>query len=336
MKNIRIRHAQGSSTIQLPSTKPTYGDVATLIEFNIPSLKASLQLWKVGYPPRPLTSSLEEGKKRILALDHFPITEKDMNMIHVSLVKEEQDATVDFFIGNNDDLNKTDKMNNDEEVTSIQNNKEIEPPKINPEGLLIRRIMKDDGACLFNSIGYTLFSKSRTKSTKLRQLVAHEITSKPSVYTEAFLGSSPCNYINFVTSPTGWGGQIELVIFSCIFEIEIVALDVVRDVFDVYGSSSSYKRRIFVIYDGIHYDALAFTYDKGLPEEMDMTIFSSNDDVAFQRAVTLCSMLHKERAYTDTSNFTLRCVDCKIGLVGAGEAQCHAKETGHSNFEEYR
>ena len=43
----------------------------------------------------------------------------------------------------------------------------------------------------------------------------------------------------------------------------------------------------------------------------------------------------RQRAFTDTQSFTLRCSVCQQGLTGEKEAVAHAKATGHSNFCEY-
>jgi ubiquitin thioesterase OTU1 len=55
-----------------------------------------------------------------------------------------------------------------------------------------------------------------------------------------------------------------------------------------------------------------------------------------QAAKDVVEALHKQRAFTDTSNFTLRCGICSIGLTGEKAAVEHAKQTGHQNFQEYR
>ena len=44
---------------------------------------------------------------------------------------------------------------------------------------------------------------------------------------------------------------------------------------------------------------------------------------------------HKDKAYTDTNSFALRCQICQIGVLGETEALDHAKATGHANFSEY-
>jgi len=65
-------------------------------------------------------------------------------------------------------------------------------------------------------------------------------------------------------------------------------------------------------------------------------IFDPLDHVAEQRALLAARQLQAAGSFTNVSRFTLRCAQCQQGLVGAHEAQEHAKATGHANFEEYR
>ena len=39
--------------------------------------------------------------------------------------------------------------------------------------------------------------------------------------------------------------------------------------------------------------------------------------------------------YTDLANFTLKCGTCQTGLKGESDARKHAKDTGHTNFQEF-
>jgi len=305
-KRIRIRHPAGSSTIQV-SPGSSFGQVAQLIEAAVPSLTCSLQLWKDGYPPRP-RSQCDAG-------DCFP---SDIDMIHVSIAGQGDAPTINY--------NK-----------SISESSDLveEPPMVDPDGIGVRRIIDADNSCLFNSIGYILLDKSLVSAPKLRRMVAQAVRDDPVTFTGAFLGKEPQDYIDFITDPKAWGGQIELLIFSRIFKTEIAAFDIIRDRVDIYGTGDNYKRRVFVIYDGIHYDALAFTFDERLLEDADVTQFSPKDEFAMEKARVVCSDQHKKKAFTDTSNFTLRCLVCQTGLKGANEAQEHAQQTGHTNFSEF-
>ncbi|KAK8936742.1 hypothetical protein KSP39_PZI012656 [Platanthera zijinensis] len=44
----------------------------------------------------------------------------------------------------------------------------------------------------------------------------------------------------------------------------------------------------------------------------------------------------RKRSYTNTTNFTLRCGVCPIGVIGQKDAVEHAQATGPVNFQEYR
>jgi ubiquitin thioesterase OTU1 len=172
-------------------------------------------------------------------------------------------------------------------------------------------------------------------SQGLRQAVAQEVLADPETYSCAFLGRPTQEYAAWIQDSSSWGGQIELSILSKLLRTEIVALDIIRNRQDTYGTDLDTPRRIFVIYDGIHYDAVAYCFDPQLPRDMDTTIFSPNDIVVLERAKDLCAQEHQRRAFTDTSRFTLRCLVCQKGLHGQAEAGQHARQTGHANFAEY-
>jgi ubiquitin thioesterase OTU1 len=99
------------------------------------------------------------------------------------------------------------------------------------------------------------------------------------------------------------------------FQTEIASLDIIRDRVDIYGTEGGYKQQAFVVYDGIHYDALAFAYNEWLPESQDVTLFLPKDDAVLQKILRLCSDQRKKKAFADTSNFTLRCAMCQEGFV---------------------
>jgi len=138
----------------------------------------------------------------------------------------------------------------------------------------------------------------------------------------------------------------------------------------VYGEGKGYNQRVALIYDNIHYDPLALTFEKNLPEvrsdiNLDeavlidwsrkwMSLFSNLETTLFWiRPKSLQSSLErylvaeeqyqkrsltrhsKASQFVNVSKFTLRCLVCQAGLVGQKEAVEHAKTTGHTNFAEY-
>ena len=96
--------------------------------------------------------------------------------------------------------------------------------------------------------------------------------------------------------------------------------------------------RVFLLYDGLHYDALALSPFEGAPEELDMTQHpcdSDNSATVDDGVARLVAAAHAAKAFTDLQGFTLRCLVCREGMTGQAAAAAHAKSTGHANFGEY-
>lgn len=317
-KKIRIRHSGGSATIDNEGT--TAKQVGERIQ-EITGIPLPRQEWKCGYPPRHTTFPAMDPLP--FEVDSIHVSEGDQASLKLTPVTGSGDAAaaaaptalpvIPFDIGALDEG----------------------PPMMDPDGYVVRRVVNADNSCLFHSIG-NAFQQPPGMSQALRTAVAQAVLADPFTYSEAFLGRPTDEYAAWIQESTSWGGQIELSILSKLLATEIVALDIIRDRHDVYGTEESYNRRIYVIYDGIHYDAVAYCFDPQLPPDMDITRFSPNDIIVLERAKALCTQEHQRKAYTDTSNFTLRCLVCQQGLKGQLEAAQHAKETGHANFSEFR
>ncbi|DBB01392.1 hypothetical protein WJX77_010639 [Trebouxia sp. C0004] len=207
-----------------------------------------------------------------------------------------------------------------------------------PDGsCVVRRKVDDDNSCLFSAVGYVM-EGSRSHATKLRRVIADAVSADPSTYNDGFLGKSNAEYRAWILDPKKWGGAIELSIFARHFAREIAAYDIQTKRCDVYGQGEGYQERVMLIYDGLHYDALALAAFMDAPEELDVTITeqASQQAAGIERAsAALTDEANKARQFTDTASFTLRCGTCKIGVKGEKEALEHAKTTGHANFSEY-
>ncbi|CAM6095225.1 unnamed protein product [Calypogeia fissa] len=207
------------------------------------------------------------------------------------------------------------------------------------EGVVVRRVIPSDNSCLFNAVGYVM-EHNLNKASELRQVIAATVTSDPTTYTEAFLGKPNEDYCQWILHPDKWGGAIELAILSDYYGREIAAYDIQTTRCDLYGQGKGLDERVMVIYDGLHYDALAMTPFEEAPLEVDQTIFNVDKNgqigIASKLAQQLVADAHRARKFTDTGNFTLRCGICQKGVVGQKEAVEHAKATGHANFQEYR
>ncbi|CAK9146954.1 unnamed protein product [Ilex paraguariensis] len=206
------------------------------------------------------------------------------------------------------------------------------------EGAIVRRVIPSDNSCLFNAVGYVM-DHDRNKASELRQVIAATVASDPIKYSEAFLGKPNEEYCAWILNPEKWGGAIELSILVDYYGREIAAYDIQTTRCDLYGQGKNYQERAVLIYDGLHYDALAMSPAEGAPEEFDQTIFAVNDrtiGTVERLTLNLVKEQQRKRSYTDTANFTLRCGVCQIGVIGQKEAAEHAQATGHVNFQEYR
>ncbi len=107
------------------------------------------------------------------------------------------------------------------------------------------------------------------------------------------------------------------------------------------GEDKSYPKRIFLIYDGIHYDCIVERTPPPTPAapaapaaSEERRIFDSADEEALEGATAVGAAANRARQFTDLSAFALRCLVCGQGLKGAADAQAHAAATGHTNFAE--
>jgi hypothetical protein len=191
-----------------------------------------------------------------------------------------------------------------------------------------------DGNCLFLSTNYLMEGTppQTSDSDMQRSLVASVIISCPEEYTEGYLGMPPAQYVQMITKNGTWGGGIELAILSKAHECELFSVDICSGTVYRFGEEGGFKRRAFLLYDGLHYDPL-------IGKEKGQTLFPVGDkdtERALLGALKLAAELKASGKYTNLAGFSLRCSSCGLGCVGQGGAVAHAKETGHSGFFEYR
>ncbi|EDV19901.1 uncharacterized protein TRIADDRAFT_32815 [Trichoplax adhaerens] len=201
-----------------------------------------------------------------------------------------------------------------------------------PRYILIRQVPADN-SCLFSSISYLLTSNLQTVE-ELRSLISEVVQRYPKLYTEAFLGVEPSEYSRWIMLSTSWGGGIEIAILSEHFQVEICVVDTVNIRIDRFGEDKNYQHRIFLIYDGSHYDSLELV-DMANPNTSAKQKFSTNDDNLIPLALELANEVKLNRQNTYAGNYALRCSYCYKQLTGVYDAQQHTKLTGHTNFEEY-
>ncbi|KAG4300755.1 hypothetical protein PCANB_002803 [Pneumocystis canis] len=202
----------------------------------------------------------------------------------------------------------------------------------NGGGRIVLRVMENDNSCLFRAVGYLIMGKINTAS-ELRSLVAQAIQDDPTTYSDVVLGRSRDEYCKWINKTNSWGGAIEISILANHFDIEICSIDVATGRVDRFGEGRPMCG--FIVYSGIHYDAIALTPRSGASPDFDTTIFSVEDLDVKDAILKLTDHLRRIHYYTDTENFLLKCKDCHTNLRGRKDALEHVKITGHANFNEY-
>jgi len=154
-------------------------------------------------------------------------------------------------------------------------------------------------------------------------------------YSEAFLGKDPAAYAAWIQDEEKWGGEIEISILSKALAVEVCTVDVMTgNVYKYQGNppDADAPRSIFIIYDGIHYDAIV--KESSIGEQR--IFYPTVEGTDYEKDIcALARELKEKKQFTDLTGFDLRCLVCQVGLVGQAGAQKHAKETGHMNFSEY-
>lgn len=207
-----------------------------------------------------------------------------------------------------------------------------EEMEITVDGILLKQVVPSDNSCLFTSIGYVLNGKVDTDChTMMRQIIAQHVANDKESYNEAMLGKTNKDYCAWIQKPETWGGAIEVSILSNFYGIEIAVVDITNGIINRFGEDKSFGMRVFLLFDGIHYDPLYLESLIGGPIK---TIFSIEDETVMQQAQQLAMEAKSSRQFTDVNRFSLKCIQCDSLLVGQVEAQQHAKSTGHTNFGE--
>ncbi|KAF1795099.1 hypothetical protein GQ600_25637 [Phytophthora cactorum] len=118
-------------------------------------------------------------------------------------------------------------------------------------------------------------------------------------------------YCAWIMDDKSWGGEIELSILSTYYQVEMVVFDVTSMSRLCYGEDQGFTQRLFLLYDGIHYDLV-------------------------ERASEVAVEAHQKHEFTDVSRFSIMCLVCRSTFVGQKEALLHSEATGHQQFGEVK
>ncbi len=207
--------------------------------------------------------------------------------------------------------------------TYYSNNDDLHP---------IRREVDADNSCLFSSIAYLIDRSNfnEESSLKFRQIIIDYLLDDQ--FDSTLLDQPKDNYIEFIQNPKNWGGALEVKMFSEIFKKQIVCIDVKTNRADIYGEDKEYPQRIYLLYNGIHYDPLVMNFDTGSDPSFDITIFDSNDSETFE--LMKCLLLEYKNQGDFVEFYSLECKACTEKFKNENEAVEHSINYNHWDFSQ--
>jgi len=197
----------------------------------------------------------------------------------------------------------------------------------------LRRFVDSDNSCLFSSIGYLIDNKNFNETTKIqyRQLLVKYL--EDTEIDNSIFEIPKQEYIKNIQNPSTWGGAIELKLFSDMFQVEIASIDVQSNRVDIFGQDKNYPQRIFLLYNGVHYDPLVMAYTEDV--EDDVTFFASTDNETLLTLQQYIKVFNEVGDFVDLSNMNpFECDQCKTMFENQEEAYNHAQDYQHWNFNE--
>ncbi|KAJ9573943.1 hypothetical protein L9F63_008685 [Diploptera punctata] len=305
---IKIKTKSGQLVVKGLTPRDSVSDLKQKIS-SLTNIKEGCLHILSGYPPKPLDLSVTNAtleSKGISSGDTLIVEEKQYNVV------SEQPTNV--------------------QDSAPKGRRHIMESEMGHPGILMRKIVPADNSCLFTSIGFVLSGKVDVENSPfMRQIIAECVANDPDNYSEAILGKPNPEYCHWILKPDSWGGAIELAVLSNFYGLEIAVVDTLNAIINRFGEDQHYAQRVFLIFDGVHYDAL---YLEPLEGDNIQTMFLTSDENVLQQAEELAQEAKSSKQYTDLGHFTLKCLVCQKLLTGQVQAQQHARDTGHMNFGE--
>lgn len=90
----------------------------------------------------------------------------------------------------------------------------------------------------------------------MRNIIADAVKSDQESFSEVVLGKSNDDYCLWIQNPNSWGGAIEVSILANFYKMEVAVIDTQSGTIIKFGEDKNFPHRVFLIYDGIHYDPL--------------------------------------------------------------------------------
>jgi len=316
MLRFRLRSVSGPPKVITIDKDKTVAELLTVISNQV-GIPADKLVIKQAFPRPPKVVNLSNDSQKLVNIKSLPtgtclIVEKGIPISSKPLAVEPSTSASDK------------KLDQPEESYQL-----TKPPNL----LMTKRVIPSDNSCLFNSVAYALENRATDQADEMRELIAGIVLSDPLTWNEAILGMGNGKYVQKIMQPDTWGGSIELSILAANYECEIAAWDVCSKRNNIFGQGCGYEKRIYLLYDGVHYDVMAQNPNGAEgAQENDITIFDPKDDMALMQAATICENHFNEKKFTNVYSYKIQCNICQTKLRGNEEIKVHAEQTGHTDF----
>ena len=118
-------------------------------------------------------------------------------------------------------------------------------------------------------------------------------------------------------------------------KIEIAIVDVQTNRIDLFGQDKNFSNRIFILYNGVHYDPLVINFDESADPDSDLTVFKTNENYIFDLFKSYVKKFTEKGDFVDIGKmFSLECADCHDKFLNEENATAHAKLSDHWNFKQ--
>ncbi|OMJ94775.1 hypothetical protein SteCoe_1954 [Stentor coeruleus] len=140
--------------------------------------------------------------------------------------------------------------------------------------VIVIRHIPNDNSCLFTAMHYAM-NRNFDSSGYLRDYIGAFLKKNPDKFEEGILGRSIEEYSQWIKNTNNWGGEIELVILSEYFEVEICIISVNPISESFINEDKSYHKRIYLLFTNAHYNLIVRNFPDG-DLKSDVTRFSKN------------------------------------------------------------
>jgi hypothetical protein len=192
-----------------------------------------------------------------------------------------------------------------------------------------RQRIAPDGSCLFSSIDFLTSNGvlNADAPEKLREFCASTILGDGEKFSKVYLDKEPSDYAAFIRSPHEYGGEIEILILSqlkqviiCVVSLEsLTVLNYSPETFE----PPSPRKRIYILYNGQHYDAIVSTEGA--------CTFNDEDAHTFDALALALATEEKAKRDLELRTRVRKRIRCSCGAVVADTAafQAHAEVVEH-------